>query len=548
MTFFTRSMVSKKLSLVALVPLIIGLTGVLSSSVTHAASLPRTNSKPIHIDCSNGRFLCTEVMDTERVFGQGHYVGHDEPATLFYSNQSGSGNRTSWNITLPSDPAPAPLSSGKAFNFQLHIAFWLGMAMCDTQSYPEQVSTCTPDSDQNIVDPAVSPKHPGTAFSELQFYPPGWVRWPAGTSCDATRWCAALNIDSLSLNPVTGQPNNAACINTVGIEPVNFAFITKNGRVQAPANPVDATTATYTPDPQSDLFMNSGDRVTVTMQDTPHGLLATLVDWTSGQSGFMLASAANSFGQVKFDPSGTTCQSIPYDFHPMYSTSSEKTRVPWAAHSYNIAFVDEIGHFDYCNGPVPIAPGGSCPDGNLEGVQGDQEPADSDDTSCYPAYTSLLVPVSGCLNSNTGFDGISYQPLWPDGNTSLHPTPVRFSSPLTGASFNVNYNRVAFEADLPRIEGTCDRVTGTGCTLVPINDDGVPAAFYPFFSIQNVQNQGCSWRFGNHMPDSINDFGQNGQYNMLLPLAYTGPEGKPFTVFNDFRRILSTNPCEATPA
>ena len=32
----------------------------------------------------------------------------------------------------------------------------------------------------------------------------------------------------------------------------------------------------------------------------------------------------------------------------MYSTSSPKTRVLWAAHSYNIAFSDEIGHFDFC--------------------------------------------------------------------------------------------------------------------------------------------------------------------------------------------------------
>ena len=49
------------------------------------------------------------------------------------------------------------------------------MALCDTQSYPEQVKTCTPDSDSNIV-PAANPKQPGTAFMELQFYPPGWVQ------------------------------------------------------------------------------------------------------------------------------------------------------------------------------------------------------------------------------------------------------------------------------------------------------------------------------------------------------------------------------------
>jgi hypothetical protein len=37
--------------------------------------------------------------------------------------------------------------------------------------------------------------------------------------------------------------HNTACLNSVGVEPVNFAFITKNGRARAPANPVDATAA-----------------------------------------------------------------------------------------------------------------------------------------------------------------------------------------------------------------------------------------------------------------------------------------------------------------
>ncbi len=33
---------------------------------------------------------------------------------------------------------------------------------------------------------------------ELQFYPPGYVQQFSGTSCNATQWCAALTIDSLS--------------------------------------------------------------------------------------------------------------------------------------------------------------------------------------------------------------------------------------------------------------------------------------------------------------------------------------------------------------
>ncbi len=95
--------------------------------------------------------------------------------------------------------------------------------------------TCTPDSDTNIkdgTDPAAPDyigKHAGTAFMEMQFYPPGWVSWPAGVSCDATKWCAALNIDSLSEDLNTGTVNNDDCLNRAGLEPVSFAFITKSG-------------------------------------------------------------------------------------------------------------------------------------------------------------------------------------------------------------------------------------------------------------------------------------------------------------------------------
>jgi hypothetical protein len=513
---------------------------------THAAKATSTQSL---INCaSNSRSICAEVFDSEKVFGEGVYVGHDEPSTLFYSNRPGSGNQMRYTLTLPSDPAPTPLVRGKSFNFQLHPAFWFGMAMCDTQSYPELLRNCTPDSDTNIVDPSVSPRHAGTAFMEMQFYPPGWVPFqnPGGISCDARKWCAAFNIDSLGLNSFTNQANNNACLSTVGIETVNFAFITRNGIPQAPPAPVNQTSATFTPDPNLDLFMNSGDRIVVTMHDTASGLRIDLNDTTTGQSGFMVSSAANGFGQVKFDPTGTTCQNIPYDFHPMYSTSSELTRVPWTAHSYNVAFSDEIGHWDYCNGPNSITPAGRCPQGNFEGISGDHEGTDRDDSFCYPTSFSTLVPVSGCANANDpGFDGTSYQADWPDGNTMLHPTSVKFTSPLTGSGYNVNYPRVAFEADLPRIEiPTCNRASGVGCTLIPTTDDGIAAVFYPFYSIGNF-NGGCVWRLGSHIPGSINDFGQNNQYGQLLNLTYSNPGGHPFTLLEDFRQILSSNPCKA---
>jgi hypothetical protein len=548
MHVFPRSKLSMLLTLGAIVVVVGGLLVTMGlwtpAPSAHAA---KASSAGMHLDCASGRPTCTEVYDSETVFGNDVYVGHDEPSTLFYSNRPGSGNQMRYTLDLPKDPSPAnPTTPGKSYNFELHPAFWFGMAMCDTQSYPELLKNCTPDSDKNIVDPAVSPKHPGTAFMEMQFYPPGWAPWPAGNSCDATKWCAALNIDSLSENPVTGQLQNATCTAKAGLEYVNFAFITKSGHSQAPASPVNATLATFTPDPKKDLFMNSGDTISVTMHDTANGLQIGIADKTTGQSGSMTSSAANGFGQVKFDPTGTSCQNIPYDFHPMYSTSSEKTRVTWAAHSYNIAFSDEIGHFDFCS---VVDTTGACT--GLEGMKNDQEATDADDTGCFPASASTLVQVAGCLGTNTGFDGMSYQAVWPDGNTKLHPTPLKFSSPLTGNGYTVNYQRFAFETDLPRIEdpsfspgNNCDRSTGSGCTLIPQTDDGQPAVFYPYFSIANKAGQ-CVWQEGNHIPGSTNDFHQNQQYGTLLNLTYTTVGGGPLTRYNDFRQVFTSNPCRA---
>ena len=331
-------------------------TGAAASTSRHAA-----------INCAYASAMCTEVANSDEVFG--HYVGHDEPSMMFLSNTPGSGNHMRYDLTLPKDPSASdPTAVNKSYAFELSGAEWLGMAMCDSQSYPEQVKTCPPDSNKNILDPSVSPKHVGEAYMELQFYPPGWVPWPTwqvavgSSACNPTKWCVALNIDSLSLNSVTGQANNATCLSKVGEEYVNFAFVTKNGVAQAPANPVDATVATYTPTAK-DLYMNSGDNVQASLTDTANGLQVTIHDRTTGQTGSMTASAANGFAQVKFDPKGTSCTAIPYDFHPMYSTSSTKTRVTWAAGSYNIAFDTEIGHFQFCNGPREsrTLPSGSMP-------------------------------------------------------------------------------------------------------------------------------------------------------------------------------------------
>ena len=150
----------------------------------------------------------------------------------------------SYNVTLPTEPpASNPNLPNKSYQFELSGADWFGMAMCDTQSYPEQVKTCPRDSDSNILDPAISPKHVGQAYMEMQFYPPGWIPWPTwrvavgASTCSPTQWCAAMNIDSLSLNPVTGKANNPTCLNKVGEEYRQLRLHHQERQVAGPGEP-----------------------------------------------------------------------------------------------------------------------------------------------------------------------------------------------------------------------------------------------------------------------------------------------------------------------
>ena len=103
--------------------------------------------------CYKPTALCAEPVDS--IGYGGAYTGHDEPSLLFYSNTPGSGNSNLYHLQLPSDPKVLPNQAGTAgtWNFQLHPAFWLGMALCDNQSAPEFThAPCTPDSDTNIFD------------------------------------------------------------------------------------------------------------------------------------------------------------------------------------------------------------------------------------------------------------------------------------------------------------------------------------------------------------------------------------------------------------
>jgi hypothetical protein len=528
-----------------------------AQKANHVSTSART-SEYAKSFCELRTALCTDPFDTIA----GRYIGHDEPSVIFYSNRHGSGNDVTYTLRLPKDPPELPTQDGKGgtWNFQLRPTFWLGMALCDNQSSPEFThERCRPDSNANnftSLDPN-SPryigKHPGNAFMELQFYPPGYVRQFTGFSCAARQYCAAMAIFSLSLDQNTNVVNNDDCLNNfplVGLEPANFAYITKSGRSQGPANPISTSREflrgigrTLNPDPHKALFMNPGDRLRIHMHDTSGGLRIDIDDLTSGRTGSMTASKANGFGHVLFQPKSKHCHMRLYAFHPMYDTAVRRGTT-WAAHTYNIAASDEIGHFEYCdhineNGGVCVDPG-----------VGDRK-LDSDDVNCFNGKLSTLVKIIGCFTGigDTDFDGPSYQRDWPGTfrNVALdrrkHPEPIMFTSPTTRGH---QFSNVAFEADLPRIEaedfnGNCDRDTGKGCTNPPPG-----ARFYPIYTTTRV-NGTCVWEQGGPLlPGILDDFGGSSktEYARLLNVPYPVPGGIDFR-FNNFRRILGRNPCPA---
>ncbi|HZE16754.1 MAG TPA: hypothetical protein VE197_14195, partial [Mycobacterium sp.] len=247
------------------------------------------------------RALCTDPIainrqgKASRLTDNGWYVGHDEPS----------------------------------------VAPWFGLPICDPNSYPQ--NPCTQDSDTNtggISDPNAA----GSAFMELQFYPPGFTPFLDSESCSPTRWCSALNIDSLECT------YGFATCNTNCIEPVNFAFLQLNGMPSGPPDPQAPSVRTFLPN-RLTLMMNPGDVLKVSISDSPGGLKTVVHDLTSGQTGYMQASATNGFANTSI----SDCSGTPFTFHAEYSTAEQQNQVPWAALEGGVLMEQEIGHFESCD-------------------------------------------------------------------------------------------------------------------------------------------------------------------------------------------------------
>ena len=402
---------------------------------------------------------------------------------------------------------------------------------------------------------------------EMQFYPPGWgpVSCTDANGNQDGKWCSAMTIDSVQSNSNTGVANNAACNNLLGPEPVNYAIVTKSGVPVAPARP-DTGFGNQAVVTSDTLEYNSGDRLYVDLHDTPAGFQVVIHDLTTGESGSMTASVANGFGHALFQPTASACTMVNYAYHPMFSTSSPDTRNLWAAHSYNVAFSDEIGHFEYCNA---ITSRFRCAASGYP--NGTDSTADGDDSSCFPAPIvnpagAILSPLFiGCLASDNDFDGPEYQAgTWPGSTGAVASnvsTPIQFTSPLFTGPGNRrlgDYKQAAFETDLPRIEGTdfssnndcqrhvsnpADPSPGSGCVNPPVG-----ASFYPIFSTTTAADGSCLWQEGGgNIPGSTNTFGgtSTAEYGGLLLSNYPAPGFTVTQRYNNFQNVLSKNPCPA---
>jgi hypothetical protein len=355
----------------------------------------------------------------------------------------------------------------------------------------------------------------------------------------------------------------------VGLETTAFALLTLDGKSQAPGDPLNSDPNKQAVIPGETFLMNPRDKLIVTIRDTEDGLRTIVKDLTTGQTGFMTASPANGFAQIIFDPNATTCTSRPYAFHPMYATSSEHTRVPWAAHSYNVAFSDEIGHYNYCDAQDgSIIPGllGACLSSPVENqVDSHGVHNEVDDFFCVDPPSSTVFgsafPLGGCLDSDVDFDGVPYRNAWagtgPDPyGFSAVPSPILFTSPKFRSKDGEwededeegrlkSFHRVSFETDLPAIEDStvCDVLTGNGCVNPPPG-----ALFYPIYSTTEI-GEGCWWQLGGPgIPGTKNNFGGSSatEYSTLLGSVYIdGTLSKPasIVVFENFHRVLQHNPC-----
>ena len=497
-------------------------------------------------------FNCTDIRGTSqanantwggRFYDNNHYIGHDEPDATFNSSTPGSGGNVTWTLTLGKNPQAAPTDVHPGHDvtdwFELSPAPWFSMALCDPNSFPQ--TSCAPNSDSNAPTcdgpDCTTGLGGGSAFMEMQFYPPGNPPFIDSQSCDDTHWCAALTIDSLECTAAF-----ASC-NTNCEEPLNFGFIQRNGAPTGPPAPGEQTDASETPNSET-LLMNPGDKVSFHMFDAPargggDAFEVVMDDLTTHQTGFMQASAANGFSTTSM----ANCSETPFNFQPEFNTAKAGNINSWGADQVDICTEFETGHWEPCTSlsdqvtPNPLDATDTSPMYNTCASPYESAPgihrttAEVGNAVCFaagdthqgydgPGTSTQPDEMTGCqddLFQNGDLDFLGppyYRGSWPTGPTPTNRDPSSFFESFP-TSNGQQYSQFFFQTDIALSEYECGggnyanaSSTAAGCTVPPAG----PGNFYPYWT--QVTGQGsCSLEFGNVSHGSgLTTFGQDKQY------------------------------------
>jgi hypothetical protein len=508
-------------------------------------------------------FNCADIRGTSkanantwdgRFYDNDHYIGHDEPNTDFTSSARGSGNNVSWTVTLGKNPKAAPTDIDPGHDvtdwFELTPAPWFSMALCDPNSFPQ--TSCTPESDSNaptcIGPDCTTNLGGGSAFMEMQFYPPGNPPFVDSQSCDATHWCAALTIDSLECTAAFASCNNDC------EEPLNFGFIQRDGVPTGPPGPADSDLSTFVNNSET-LLMNPGDTITFHMLDAPapgggKAFEVVMDDLTTHQSGFMQASAANGFETTSM----ANCSGTPFNFQPEFNTAKPGNINSWGADQVDISTVFETGHWEPCTSlsdPIsnPIDPSDgsqmyntcSSPYESAPGIQ--RTSAEIGNAVCFaagdthpgyngPGTSTQPDAMTGCqddLFQNGDLDFLGppyYRGSWPTGPTPTSRVPSSFLEQFP-TSNGRQYSQFHFQTDIALSEWECGggnyanaSATAAGCTVPPAG----PGGFYPYWT-QFYAAGSCALEFGNVSSGfGLTDFGQDAQYGSDQFATYGYPQ------------------------
>ena len=283
--------------------------------------------------------------------------------------------------------------------------------------------------------------------------------------------------------------------------------------------------------------MNPGDVIKVHMFDAPvpggRALEAEETDLTTGQSGYMIASAANGF----MNTNPADCNGTPFNFEPEYSSARAQNIIPWGIGPYMINNEFEIGHFEACTsvsepaivtealhrhllpalpGPVRVSRGGSRR----------SSPTTRRATGPVTRTAGTAAPnlVTGCdvffdAIGDLDYDGTPYYPDWPDSvtpdrfpSTFLQQQPTTWRPSLSGDPVRDRHQR-------ERSSTRTATPPGAGCVLPPKG----PGNFYPYWTQAKVAGPACG---SSATCATATRFGGDAQYGSVGPDtlgAFAGP-------------------------